>query len=292
MDLLSSTALSKLRSCPRKYQHEYINRRVPIAGTRPLEMGIAWHKAMEHFWTEGRDAAIRWLIAECEEMDEVDVAKLVALLRHYKPPSEQYTVEAVETEFSTRISIPGRTAMRKLRLFGRIDLVVRDANGRKLVIEHKTTSDEIIGWGHYWQRLNLDAQTSLYMIGTGVDCVLYDVVKKPYHKPSKADEAVAKAHGCSVIDAYIERLSGVIAAAPEEFYQFREIRKTPDDLDAALADTRGWIAALRQYRSAGFYPRNTDACRGMFGFCPYLDVCSGSASLDDDTLYQDKGNGR
>lgn len=292
MELLSSSALSKLRSCPRKYAHEYVIGRVPVKGTRALDVGILWHRAMEHYWTAGREQAIHYLIAETTTVDELDVAKLVALLRNYNPPVDQYTVEAVETEFTRAIPLPGRTSMRKVRLFGRVDLVVRDASGNKLVVEHKTTSDEIIGWGQYWQRLNLDSQTSLYMLGTGVDTVLYDVARKPMLRPSKDDERTAKAYGITVVDAYTERMSKVIAAAPEEYFQFRAIRKTPEDLEDALADVRGWVAALRQYRSTGFYPRNTDACRGLYGFCPYLEVCSGSASLDDDTLYQDKGNGK
>lgn len=293
MELLSSSALSKLCSCPRKYQHEYVSGRVPLAGTRALDVGILWHRAMERYWSDGRDAAIRYLITEASEVDETDVAKLVALLRNYNPPIDQYTVEAIESEFTTIIPIPGRTSMRRVRLFGRVDLrVVKKATGERLVVEHKTTSDTIIGWGPYWQRLNLDRQTSIYMLGTGVECVLYDVVKKPMHRPSKDDERTAKAFGISVVDAYTERMSKDIAANPEEFFQFREIHKTPQDLEETLSDVRGQIASLRQFRSTGYYPRNTDSCRGLYGFCPYLDVCSGSASLDDDTLFRDKSNGR
>lgn len=289
MEKISPSCLSTFRSCPRKYEFTYVRGRVPVAAAPALNIGLLWHKAMEVYWTAGREAAIQMLIGCAGEVDEVDVAKLVALLKHYNPPVDRYTVEGVEVEFTKQIPIPGRRAMRGVRLFGRVDLVVRDGSGNLLVVEHKTSgADSIMGFGSYWQRLNLDTQTSLYMVGIGVGCVLYDVVKKPGLRPSKADEALAKAHGCSVIDAYIERLSNEIAANPEEYFQFREIVKTPEDLEEALSDVRGWISALRQYRSAGFYPRNTDSCRGLFGFCPYLEVCSGSASLDDETLFRDK----
>ena len=289
MEVLSHSRLNTFRTCPRKYAFEYVNSRVPIRKSAALELGSAWHKAMEVYWREGREPAIEWLITQAEALDEADTAKLVALLRHYNPPADQYRVEAIEEKFEGAIRVPGRArSLRNFRFGGWRDMVLVDKLDRRWLLERKTTSDEIVGFGPFWQRLNLDFQTSAYLLYGQFEGVLYDVVRKPGLRPSKADEVTVAVSGGTVIDAYLERVSKEIASNPGAFYQFREIRKTPDDLAETTADLAQWAQNLQACHASGRFPRNTGACRGIFGTCQFIDVCSGAARLDDDTLFQDK----
>lgn len=289
MEVLSHSRLNQFRTCPRKYSFEYIRARVPIRKTKALEVGTAWHKAMEVYWKEGREAAIQWLISQVDLLDEVDTAKLVALLRHYNPPAEQYEMVSIEEQFEGAIRVPGRPhALHGYRFGGWRDMVLRDRAGRLWLLERKTTSDEIVGWGDFWRRLNLDFQTSVYLLYGTFEGVLYDVVRKPMLRPSKADEVTAATQRVPVIDAYLERVSKEIATNVGAYFQFREIRKTPEDLAETTADLAQWAQNLRACHRSGRFPRNTGACRGLWGPCQYIDVCSGAASLDDDALFQDK----
>jgi hypothetical protein len=289
MEVLSHSRLSQFRTCPRKYAFEYIQGRVPIRKTRALEVGLAWHEAMEVYWRESREAAIQWLISQAEVLEQADTAKLVALLRHYAPPVDQYEVVSIEEAFEGPVRVPGRPrALRGYRFGGRRDMVLRDKAGHYWLLERKTTSDDITGFGDFWRRLNLDFQTSVYLLYGTFEGVLYDVVRKPQLRPSRVDEAMATSQGIPVADAYLERISREIAANPAVYFQFREIRKTPQDLAETAADLAQWTQNLRACHRSGHFPRNTGACRGLFGPCQYIDVCSGAASIDDDTLFQDK----
>jgi hypothetical protein len=291
MEILSKSRIEKFRACPRRYQFEYVDGRVPVGKARPLKLGIAWHGAMEVYWRDGREPAIQWLIDQAEGLDEIDTARLVALLRHYSPPVELYDVVSIEESFEGAIRVPGRArSLRGMRYGGRIDgLLRRRDTGALWLLEHKTTSDQIAGWGEFWQRLNLDAQTSWYLLyARRAEGVLYDVVRKPLLRPSKADDVWAATQKVAVTDAFLERVSKEIAANPGEFYQCREIRKTPDDLDEAAADLADYAVSIRRCRRAGRFPRNTDSCRGLYGACPYIEVCSGAARLEDSTLFEDR----
>ena len=284
---MSHSRLSVFRACPRKYFFSYEMSRVPIRKTKALEVGSAWHKAMEVYWKDGREAAIKWLISQVDVLDEVDTAKLVALLRYYNPPIEQYEVVSVEEQFEEAIRVPGhQRSLRGYRFGGWRDMVLRNrATGLLFLLERKTTSDEIAGWGSFWQRLALDFQSSVYLLYGKFAGLLYDVVRKPMLRPSKQDESEAFRLKIPVIDAYLDRVIKVIAGDVGSFYQFRELMQTPEELAETAADLAAWAQNLHVCHKTGRFPRNTNSCRGLYGFCEYLDVCSGASRIDDDSLF-------
>jgi len=81
---------------------------------------------------------------------------------------------------------------------GKIDKIIKLADGRLAVMEHKTTSDDIVVTSDYWRRLRIDIQISVYylaarMLGYQVETILYDVVRKPsYSKPKQLTQAQTK----------------------------------------------------------------------------------------------------
>jgi hypothetical protein len=64
-------------------------------------------------------------------------------------------------------------------------------NEREMIVEHKTTSDDLATFSPYWRKLRIDSQVSKYLLSEAQDgrpeireC-LYDVVKKPTTKPKR-----------------------------------------------------------------------------------------------------------
>jgi len=130
--------------------------------------------------------------------DPYDLARAEAMLIGYdarwSADAQNYEVLAVEHEF--RAPLPGRLEplfnqgadLRGWQLGGKLDVLVRErSTGRVLVIEHKTSSEDISPGAAYWARLRLDGQVSLYHLADErVEAVLYDVLLKPSAKPHKA----------------------------------------------------------------------------------------------------------
>lgn len=288
---ISHSQLATARACSRRYEFEYIRQRVPIRKSDALKIGTLWHQTLERWWTTGPERAVQWLVEHADQVSETDAAMLSAMLTHYRPPVRKYETLEVEGDHVLPVFNPatGR-AMQLVDLVAKPDALVRDrATGELWLIEHKTSSEDITGFGPYWQRLAIDPQIAIYLLATGAVGVLYDVARKPRHRPSKEDDTKAAKLGMTQIQHYQQRVAEEIGANLDSYYQFREIRKTPDDLVEAQWDIYQQTLILREQRKNDWYPRNPNACRGMWGTCPYLDVCTGAAQLEDDTLFTDKG---
>jgi len=287
---LSNSQLSIARECARKYQYTYIQRRVPVAESKSLSFGRAWHEALERWWKLGPEAAIAWLSSQADKIEPADIAMLCAMLSGYRPPVERFRVDAVEQELTVPIINPatGRP-MLNYEMTLRLDALVTDiATGELWLVEHKTTSDDIEGFGPYWQRLSIDQQISIYLLATGAVGVIYDVARKPGLRLCGKDEQAAAAKGILPADAYQARLESEIGGNLGRYYALREIRKTPDDLREAQWDVYQQTLLLHECRRRNLYPRNPSACRSLYGVCPYLEVCVGQALLEDDALFRSK----
>jgi len=291
---LTSSSLSAFRDCARKYYYQYVLGRVKVAEAPALAFGHVTHGALEQWWLNGNNAMAAWLGANCADMQPQDAANLAAMLKHYDARNahlrDKYTVLDVEMQFTIPIINPetGRP-MRQYQLQGKVDGLLQDkATGARWVLEHKTTSDEIIGFGTYWQRLAVDHQVSFYVIATSAVGCLYDVLRKPKLKISKADEKAAA--GGNAADAYMQRVSEAIAAEPEKYYQFREVVKTDDDIAEAKADLWHQAHMLAECEKQQRFPRNSGSCRSFYGTCQYLGVCTGQACIDDPSQFRSKSS--
>ena len=289
--ILSHSQLAVARECPRKYQHMYVSDRVPVAESAALSFGRLWHEVMELWWNEGPEDAVQYLLSVADRIDPATGAQMAAMLAHYQPPIEQrWDVVGVESQITVPIRSPetGRQ-LRGAEITMRIDAMVTErSTGELWLVEHKTTSDDIIGFGPFWQRLAIDAQVGIYLLGTGAAGVVYDVVRKPRIKLCGKDEQQAVTLGILPGDAYQRRIEEEIAQNPDVYYQLREIRKTPDDLVEAQWDLYQQTQILLDQRRHGRFPRNANACRGLYGVCPFLPVCTGEAQLEDEAMYRDK----
>lgn len=217
-------------------------------------------------------------------------------------------------------------ASRTFQRGGKIDGIIRERTGleRTLVLEHKTASDDLGPGSNYWRKLAMDGQVSGYLEGTkalGFQCegALYDVLKKPALRPCQIpllDEQGVKivldAAGQRVKtkdgkkfretgdaaqgyvlqtrpetpDEYLTRCLAAIAEDPNGYYMRGDVVRLEAESREALWDDwqTAWI--LRESAKAGRHPRNPGSCMKWGSPCQFWDVCTGAASLSDETRFR------
>lgn len=308
-ELLTESRLKCARACPRLHRIKYVLGYRPRQDADNLRFGTLIHKMLEAWWLmppEMRLAAAFDAIPE--GTDPVDRVRAEEMLRGYDArwslDAANYEVLAVEAQFDTELRNPttGR-ASRTFRLGGKVDVIVRDLrDGRTLIVEHKTSSEQIGPGSEYWRRLRMDGQVSVYFeggrsLGHDVQGCLYDILGKPKLSPHKAtpmetrkytqkgtiysgqreeDEGLAE---------FRERIAKAIAEDPNRFYQRGEVVRLEEELEEARFDIWQTGQAIHDAETAGRAPRNPDACVRYNRTCEYFDVCTGVASLEDPALF-------
>lgn len=312
--VLTNSADSAYRACPRLYRLRYVDgwesTRDDAAARR---FGTLTHRGLEALWlalgagadTDGQmEAALRAIEAEA---DPYDRARAAALLTGYalRWCTPRYDVIGVEVEFTAPILNPetgaaSRTFVRR----GKIDAIVRDReDGRKLILEHKTSSEDIEAGSDYWRRLRLDSQVSTYYrgaaaLGHDVFGCVYDVLRRPAQRPLKATPTEARKYTKDGAlyktqrDAeegpteYQMRIQAEIAENPARYFQRGEIVRLDAEMQDHDFDTWQRAAMIRESHAADRWPRNPNSCVRYGSKCEFLEVCCGEISLDDATRFR------
>lgn len=159
--------------------------------------------------------------------------------------------------------------------------------GKTLIIEHKTSSEDIGLGSVYWRKLTLDGQVSSYMVGARSlgyepDGVLYDVLRKTALRPYEVN---TKRSAPEAPEAFRDRILDDIAKRPEYYYQRGVVVRLEDEERDAAFDTWQTADQIRVSRHESRWPRNVDACSQYNRLCDYFEVCSGNASIDDTSLF-------
>jgi hypothetical protein len=210
----------------------------------------------------------------------------------------------VEKEFVA--TIPGR---KRLRVAGKLDVLIRKlSDGSIWFVEHKTSGADLTAGSTYWARLKMDPQVSIYFAGCrelGYDpqACLYDVIVRPdqrplkatptelrkYTKPTKTEPSRLYANQREADETVVEfrtRIGNAVAAAPEMFFARVDVVRLETEIEASAADVEESALQIRRGSLTGVPPRNPDACFLYGRACVFLDVCSGVASLDDETKFR------
>lgn len=321
MNLLTASRVKAWTACPRLHHYRYELGASPVASSAALTFGTAAHAGLEAWWRAIGDdapadafhaAAERALISIGDDADAYEAARLVAMLAAYDVRWQRWAcsteVLGVELEFRAPLRHPTTgTVARTWCLAGKIDALVRFADGRVAIVEHKTTSRDATAGGEYRARLTLDAQISTYFdgaaaLGHAADLCLYDVLVKPSQKPHEATPvesrkytkdgklyAAQREHNESA-DEYRERLLGVISDNPDRFLVHAEIVRFDDERAAHEHDLWEVVHAIEHARTrtrAGALPaRHASACFAHGSPCAFIEVCSGRASIDDPHRYR------
>lgn len=285
MKTLSHSRLVLVRNCLRQYQHSYIQLRSVRSVAPALAFGKLWDRALEawHYGTDPLDRATRAAAILAAHPSGVQRETAIAMLCGYSTMWGESHVETVATqlEFTVPILHPVTGEQHpEYQFTGVMDGVVR-VGGRTLVLESKTTSEDIHPGAPYWQRVTtLDPQVSMYLLGASqagyaVDGVLYDVARKPALRLGKTETP----------EAYGERVALDIQARPEHYFQRQEIVRLESESRAYQQDLWDYACILSEAERLQRWPRNPDRCRQFGRACDYLPVCVGEASIDDNTIY-------
>jgi hypothetical protein len=311
LPLLTASRLRDARACQRLHKHRYFDGYIPLEDVGPLRFGRIFHTALEAWWSSpSYDKLNSGLLSIPSEADPFEAAIVRALLvgYHERWHRESLDVLAVEGEFRVPLINPGSGApSRTWELGGKWDAIARDGNNRVLLVEHKTTSEDITPGSEYWKRLRLDGQISIYFEGarsSGFDVAacLYDVIRKPGIRPLKATPVESrqfKKDGTLYANQRIDdeapddfeaRLTAAISEDPNRYYGRGEIVRLESEMDEAMYDVWTLGKQIQESRLAGRFPRNPDSCVRWGRTCAYFGVCSGEASLQDEMLFRRVAN--
>lgn len=306
--LLSNSRLKVARSCQREHFNKYVLGFRPLDEGEALRFGTLIHLGLEAWWKASGDRLQAALdaISAVEDLDPFDRVKAEVMLHgyHFRWCDEPYEVLAVEAHFECELVNPttGRPSQ-TWRLGGKLDVIVRCLRtGHVLIIEHKTSSEDITPGSPYWRRLRMDSQVSTYYegaqaLGYDVRGCLYDVLGKPGLRPLKATPVETRKYTKKgelyanqraedeTPEEYRERLILDMTADPAGYFQRGDVVRLETEMAEALYDIWQTAQQIRESELAKRHPRNPDACQRYGRLCPYFEVCTGAASLEDPLLF-------
>lgn len=213
--LITNSFLTTVKTCPRKAYWAYIaygNGIKKVRRNDALSVGDAVHEAIDQFVKAkmrgvtdqaelqkvAMDAGVeRFNLTYAPDVDEswfVDRERIRAIVWAYVHRwwRADHDVEWVQSESVLESKIINPDTDRAIRDYlatGKIDKLFRK-DGKLVLRDHKTTSEQIHPGANYWRRLIIDSQISHYVLtlarmGIIVDEVEYDVIRKPLIKPKK-----------------------------------------------------------------------------------------------------------
>lgn len=200
-ELLTHSRQSAFKTCRKAHWFSYeLGMRRELDG-KPLRMGSAYHAGLEAIANlEGIDEAcerVRSYYETCPDgWDQyewdIECETVLRLLTGYVWRWENEPLEYLAAEQSFQLPLLNPDTGKPTPLFamaGKIDGIPRLQDGRVSVLESKLLGEDIGPDADLWRRMQIDSQISMYMLaarrlGYPVECVLYNVTRKPTIKPS------------------------------------------------------------------------------------------------------------
>lgn len=313
--VLTNSELKVFRRCACEHRFAYGLGYRPVHEATPLRFGSVVHTALEAWWKEsillpGASAEQRLQAALASLPDAADpfeLVRAVEMLHGYtlRWGGERYDVLAVECEFRAPLINPyTRRPSRTFELGGKIDAIARDlSDGRVYIVEHKTSSEDVSPGSNYWQCLRLDAQVSMYYrgaraLGYDVSGVVYDVLGKPKHVPSKATPIEKRQYrkdgglyatqraSDETPREYQARVREAMAEEPDRYFARGTVVRLEDEESLAAWDAWQLAQQIREGDRFQRYPRNTDSCKRWGRLCSYFGVCTKTESLEDANAFR------
>lgn len=316
--LYTHSASKLFRACARAYKYGYVLGARALRTPWALAFGTIVHAALEAYWRArqaGRPdpgaAGLATLAALPDDTDPFERAKLRVLVAAYATTWDRVRCEvlAVEAQFEAPLVDPATGAASAYwRRAGKIDLVIRGPGraGRPVVVlvEHKTSAEDLGLGGAYRRRLALDEQITFYLLGARAlgfapEGVIYDVLRKPDAKPLLATpvERQRRRKRDGALDArqrerdetpaeYEARLAAKVAEDPDGHIVRVPVHRFGGELARFERDVWDQSELIRFAEERDAFPQNSAACFAHHGACPYVDVCEGTARLDDPARFR------
>ena len=261
--IASHSQLATFRRCPREHHHRYVDRIEAVGSAEPLEAGKRIHGALGAF--HRGETTEPWLA--------LDKPLERALMRGYVARWAGSSLAVTQTDVTFSISIGG------IRMVGELD-AIGDYEGARMIVEHKTSSEDITPGSAYWRRVTTsDAQVSTYLyasaqLGLGAERILYDVLRKSALRGKKGET-----------DDELElRALADMAERPEHYYARASIVRLDEEHAAHERDVAGTVHLMQAARE--FAPRNSDSCQKFGRECDFFSVCFEGGNLNDESRFR------
>lgn len=204
---------------------------------------------------------------------------------------------------------------RTFTIAGKLDVLAEYA-GRKVLIDHKTTSQDITDPNApYWRQLVVEGQVNHYMLLAWMDSMkvdngLWDVIRKPSISPKKLtkaerasvvaegvyfgqrisdDDRLALANGeeRESFEMYGARLAhDCTHERPDWYFQRRAVPRMDHEIIEYAGELwehgQSMLYARNKVADGKLPPRNSGACMLYGSPCNFLGICSGHDTPDSD----------
>lgn len=325
MDLLTHSAMSSFKSCRRKYYYAYEVGIRPAVDAKALRIGSAVHAAMEVGSLEGAVGVVASLYgmppAGFDEYwwnIEGQTVMTLVLGYYWRWATSQITTLEPEFKFELPLTNPATGHATPLWMRGgKIDGIVRLADGRLAIREMKTTSDDVTPDSPVWRRLRIDHQITHYTVaardaGYDVATVLYDVIRKPtieatpvalrdadglkivrdangnrvMTKQGKPRQTASSEEGFTLVTRpmtpaeWHDKLVTDIYSRPDYYYARVEIPRLDADLDEYRFELWDIQKTIRDAQLNNRWYRTVD--RNTCQYCSYFNICADNVAINPD----------
>ncbi len=312
LNILTHSRMSCFKTCPRKHHYQYNLGIQRDRESAPLRFGGRFHQGLD-WLAQGFCISDVILLSKRTYRDkpewadeyewQIEREKICVLLQGYANHWQNDGADIISTEESFQLPIrnpkTGRPSTR-YRVAGKKDKIVRLADGRIAVMDHKTTSYSLDIGSDFWKQCELSPQCVLYFwaaqqAGVDVQTVVYDAIRKPGISPHretpdekkkyvKIGERKGLLHANQyakdeTVHEYGERLAVDIASRPDWYYRRQEYPKMRSDIDSMAQELWNQQKLMRWCFKNDIHPKNELSCTMPYR-CEYLDVCHNGMNLD------------
>jgi len=251
-----------------------------------MQFGTAIHEALEVYW---RNARSLQTAIDSLTLTDYDLARARSMLVLYDNKwseflaDKQFEIIGAEVPFEEVLFHPTeRRTHEHFTITGRIDLVLR-INGYTVVVEHKTSSEDIGTGSQYRQRLLTDSQVSQYLEGyPEAHFVIWDVLKKPDIKPLGITKTRKQEES---YEEYEIRCLEKLSAEPDRYHALFEVHRNEVQRERFRRDLWATADLMTVSRLMGIRDRNESACFAKYP-CQFVHHCAGMESLGG--IYEDE----
>jgi hypothetical protein len=271
------------------------------------------HRKVNTMSTALKSALSAVQVASDDPGQQLVAAKVRGLMRGYDARWRDagYVPVAVEqTVIADLVNIETERKSRSFFIAGKLD-VVCEYQGRRVLIDHKTTSNDIADPNApYWRQLVIEGQASHYLLlewlnGRKIDTAVWDCLKKPSIRPKKLTKAERAAvvasrkyFGEKLDDSELERLQtdeteslvmyehrlahDCTVERPEYYFQRRGVPRLDSEIHEYAKELWAHSQDMLHANREEYHPRNSGACFTYGTACQFLGVCSGHESIESD----------
>lgn len=237
---LSASLIKAYKTCRRKYELKYIEELEPVTKAQALTDGTNYHAGIETFYKDGEILC---------DMNEPKISAMVWAYVHYIAEQNPDLVEVKTAEKWFEYPLT-----KKHSIVGRNDAIAK--NG--MAVEHKTTSNDVDD--EYIYGLQWDEQILTYMLATGINEMLYTVIKKPTIRQKQNETA----------EEFFERCKDWYATDTDLKVRVVKVIRSKEEIEEYR---KALIVLANEIEKCKHFYRNPTACTCYNRRCEYSAVC-------------------